>query len=147
MISVNVLGSICLCPDLHCFLWLRKWTRLKLNISKLGGCNIFPSISSLPQSAWALTVFKKKIFLQMEGKKWFSDYWVSRPTKKDFSNLEIEKKIFWLVFSSYIFHRNFTKFSIHWIFAQKNGLFLCGKHCEKVLIKYSWIFSLVDNFL
>ena len=107
VISVNVLGSICLCPDLHCFLWLRKWTRLKLNISKLGGSNIFPSISSLPQSAWALTVFKRKIFLQMEGKKWFSDYWVSRPTKKDFSNLEIEKKIFWLVFSSNIFHGEF----------------------------------------
>ena len=36
VISVNVVSSICLCPDLHCFLRLRKWTRLKLNISKLG---------------------------------------------------------------------------------------------------------------
>ena len=104
VISGNVLGSICLCPDLHCFLWLRKWTRLKLNISKLGA-EIFPLSSLLDES---LRFSNWKHSWKWREKKWFSDYWV-RPTKKDFSNLKIEKKIFWLVFSSNIFHGEFYK--------------------------------------
>ena len=102
------------------------------------------SISTLQPFGWILTVFKLNIFLKMEGKTWFSDYWVSRPTKKDFSNLKLKRKSSdWFSLLTY-FMENFIKFSIHWIFAQKNGLFLCSKHCQKVLIKYSWIFPMVD---
>ena len=72
--------------------------------------------------------------------------WVDQP-RRIFQILKLKRKSSdWFSLLTY-FMENFIKFSIHWIFAQKNGLFLCSKHCQKVLIKYSWIFPMVDNFL
>ena len=72
--------------------------------------------------------------------------WVDQP-RRIFQILKLKRKSSdWFSLLTY-FMENFMKSSIHWIFAQKNGLFLCSKHCQKVLIKYSWIFPMVDNFL
>ena len=152
MISVNVLGSICLCPDLHCFLWLRKWTRLKLNISQLGGWNISSDDNLHLHSSAFCNLHETFHGFQTEnisgngGEK--SDLviteWVDQP-RRIFQILKLKRKSSdWFSLLTY-FMENFIKFSIHWIFAQKNGLFLCSKHCQKVLIKYSWIFPMVDN--
>ena len=139
VISGNVLGSICLCPDLHCFLWLRKWTRLKLNISKLGA-EIFP-LSSLLDESLRFSNWKHSWKWREKSDLVITEW--DQP-RRIFQILKLKRKSSdWFSLLTY-FMENFIKFSIHWIFAQKNGLFLCSKHCQKVLVKYSWIFPMVD---